>query len=108
MRQYYVYIMANRWGSLYIGVTNDLVRRVHEHKNGTFKGFTSKYKVNLLVYFETTPSPGSAIIREKELKGWVRKKNLALIRSVNAGWTDLSAEWYTGTRRPKPGACSPN
>jgi putative endonuclease len=56
MRQYYVYLMANRWGSLYIGVTNDLVRRVHEHKNGTFKGFTSKYQVNLWVYFETTPS----------------------------------------------------
>ena len=107
MSQYYVYIMGNRWGTLYIGVTNDLVRRVYEHKNGVFKGFTSKYKVNLLLHFATTSSPTTAIAREKELKGWVRKKKLALIKATNAGWVDLSAYWYADSRRPKPGARSP-
>ena len=108
MRQYYVYIMGNRWGSLYIGVTNDLLRRVHEHKNGVFKGFTSKYQVNLLLYFETASTPSAAITREKQLKGWVRRRKLALIKSANAGWEDLSADWYADSRRPKPGARSPH
>jgi putative endonuclease len=106
MRQYFVYVMGNRWGSLYIGVTNDLVRRVFEHKAGTFKGFTSKYKINLLLYFETTSSPRAAISREKKLKGWVRKKKLDLIKSANAGWDDLAANWYADSGRPKPGARS--
>jgi putative endonuclease len=108
MRQYFVYIMGNRWGTLYIGVTNDLVRRVFEHKNGSFKGFTSKYKLSLLLYYETTASPKAAISREKQLKGWVRRKKLALVKSVNAGWNDLSADWYADSRRPKPGARSPH
>ena len=98
MRQYYMYIMGNRWGTLYIGVTNDLVRRVYEHKNGIFKGFTSRFRVNLLLYFETTSSLTTAIAREKQLKGWVRRKKLALIKSVNAGWKDLSADWQADTR----------
>ena len=100
MSQYYVYIMGNRWGTLYIGVTNDLVRRVYEHKNGVFKGFTSKYKVNLLLHFATTSSPTTAIAREKELKGWVRKKKLALIKAANG-------LLVRRLRRPKPGAHSP-
>ena len=98
MRQYYMYIMGNRWGTLYIGVTNDLVRRVYEHKNGVFRGFTSRYKINLLLYIETSSSPITAIARETELKGWVRRKKLALIKSVNAGWRDLSADWPADTR----------
>ncbi|OGC01217.1 hypothetical protein A2V82_08805 [candidate division KSB1 bacterium RBG_16_48_16] len=93
MKQYYVYIMASkRNGTLYIGVTNDLVRRVYEHKNKLVKGFTAKYNVNQLVYFESTPEIESAILREKQLKKWKRKWKLELIEKMNPGWKDLYEE----------------
>ena len=81
MKQYYVYIMTNRSGTLYIGVTNDLARRVYEHKNKLIPGFTAKYNITKLVYFETTTDVRTAIAREKQIKGWLRaKKSLSLSR----------------------------
>ena len=96
MNQYYVYIMTNKSGTLYTGVTNDLGRRVYEHKNGLFPGFTRKYKIHRLVYFEPTSDVEAAIAREKQIKSWRRAKKVALIRSLNPEWKDLSAEWYDG------------
>jgi putative endonuclease len=93
---YYVYIMTNDSNTLYIGVTNDLMRRVYEHKQKLVEGFTSKYNITQLVYYEETNDIQSAIAREKQIKGWLRKKKIALIRSVNARWEDLSADWYNG------------
>ena len=93
MKQYYVYIMTNRSGTLYIGVTNDLARRVYEHKNKLIPGFTAKYNITKLVYFETTTDVRTAIAREKQIKGWLRAKKIALIESVNPNWDDLSADW---------------
>jgi putative endonuclease len=90
---YYIYIMTNDSDTLYIGVTNDLVRRVYEHKQKLIEGFTSKYIITQLVYYEETNDIQSAIAREKQIKGWLRKKKIALIRSVNPKWLDLSAEW---------------
>ena len=82
-KEYYVYIMTNKSRTLYTGVTSDLMRRVYEHKNKTVKGFTSKYNIRYLVYFETTPSVYSAMEREKQIKGWLRAKKIALIDSLN-------------------------
>jgi len=93
MKQYYVYIMTNRCGTLYVGVTNDLARRVHEHKNKLIPGFTAKYNITKLVYFETTTDVRTAIARERQIKGWLRVKKIALIESVNPNWDDLSADW---------------
>ncbi len=88
---YYVYILSNsNKNVVYIGVTNDLVKRVYEHKNHLDKGsFTSKYNVDRLVYFECTNDVESAISREKQLKGWVRKKKNWLIERMNPDWIDL-------------------
>jgi len=91
---YYVYIMTNLSKTLYIGVTNNLERRVYEHKNKIIKGFTEKYKINKLVHFEEANDIGAAISREKELKGWLRKKKIKLIESENPRWEDLSEVWY--------------
>ena len=85
MRQYFVYIMASRAATLYIGVTNDLHRRVYEHQHGLGAGFTSKYHVTRLVYVEETPDVQAAIAREKQLKGWTRAKKVALIRLPISG-----------------------
>jgi putative endonuclease len=93
MKQYYVYIMSSRSGTLYTGVTNDLARRVYEHKNKLIPGFTAKYNITKLVYFETTEDVRTAIAREKQIKGWLRVKKVALIESVNPSWDDLSADW---------------
>jgi len=92
-KQYYVYIMANIARTLYVGVTNDLERRVYEHKMKLIPGFTSKYKLNALVYFESGEDVTSAIEREKQIKGWLRRKKIALIESMNPDWKDLSKEW---------------
>ena len=87
---YYVYIMASRRnGTLYIGVTNNLIRRVYEHKNDLVEGFTGKYRVHKLVYWEQSENVESAIEREKQLKHWKRQWKLALIEEDNAGWDDL-------------------
>ena len=94
MNDYYVYIMTNKSKTLYTGVTNNLKRRVYEHKHKLVPGFTSKYNITQLVYFETTPDVRSAIAREKQIKGWLRAKKIALIDSANPKWQDLSAGWY--------------
>ena len=90
MKNYYIYILASRKnGTLYIGVTNDLVRRVSEHKKGEVKGFTQKYHVNDLVYFERYSMINDAIRREKQLKKWNRSWKIVLIEKENPGWRDL-------------------
>ena len=93
MREYYVYIMSSFSGTLYIGVTNDLERRVFEHKHGVTSGFTSKYHAVQLVYYERTSDVHAALAREKQLKGWVRSKKDALIKAANPLWRDLSRAW---------------
>lgn len=94
MKNYYVYIMTNRSGTLYIGVTNDLIRRVYEHKNKLIAGFTTKYNIDRLVYFEQTGNIEAAIAYEKKLKGWRRAKKVSLIKEKNPKWADLSENWY--------------
>jgi len=91
---YYVYIMTN-WNNklLYTGVTNNLERRVYEHRNKLIKGFTYKYNVNKLVYYDCTDDVNSAIAREKQIKGWTRQKKNALVESMNPEWKDLSLEF---------------
>ena len=92
---YYVYIMTNyRMTVLYIGVTNDLERRVYEHKKKLADGFTKKYNVDRLVYFEETDDVTVAIEREKQLKRWVRRRKAALVATMNPEWRDLAADWY--------------
>ncbi len=93
MRDYYVYIIANLSRTLYVGVTNDLERRVYEHKQKLVPGFTRRYNLTLLVYCEAAHDIIAAIAREKQIKGWVRAKKVSLIESVNPKWLDLSTEW---------------
>ena len=91
---YYVYILTN-WDDsvLYIGVTSNLTKRLYEHRNHLADGFTKRYNVHKLVYYEQTTDVNSAIAREKQLKGWTRKKKLDLISKTNPEWIDLSATW---------------
>ena|SRR6266852_1862307 len=98
-RAYYVYILASRSRTLYTGVTDDLQRRVPQHKQGDAGGFTTRYYVTRLVYHETFGNPKAAIAREKEIKSWRRSKKVALIKATNPKWLDLSDEWFRpGTR----------
>jgi putative endonuclease len=92
MKHYYVYIMTNRSKTLYTGVTNNLQRRMYEHKHHLVAGFTSKYQITRLVYFEETSDVNAALAREKHIKGWLRAKKVALIESLNPDWRDLSEE----------------
>ena len=93
MKHYYVYILTNKTNRvLYIGITNNLVRRVWEHKEKLVPGFTAKYKVTKLVYYEVFNSPEEAIAREKQLKGWLRSKKIELINRFNPEWRDLYYE----------------
>jgi putative endonuclease len=101
-KKYHVYILASRSRTLYVGVTNDLERRVDEHKRGLLPGFTSRYRVSRLVYFEATENVESAIAREKEIKRWRREKKVALIESSNPTWDDLAAEWPEGESKADP------
>lgn len=89
-RTYYTYILASRSRVLYTGVTNDLTRRVNEHKQGLGSGFTHKYRVTRLVYFEEFAEVRDAIAREKEIKGWRRSRKISLIESRNPTWEDLA------------------
>ena len=94
MKQYYVYILAKKKnGTLYTGVTSDLKKRLWEHNNAVVEGFTKKYQVHRLVYYEVTDSIESAISREKTLKRWKRKWKIELIEAANPTWKDLSKEW---------------
>ena len=94
MKRYFVYIMASLSGTLYIGVTKNLERRVMEHKMKLIPGFTSKYNVTRLVFYEETGDVEEAINREKQIKGWLRSKKVELIESSNPKWRDLSEGWY--------------
>ena len=94
MNQYFVYIMTSSTGTLYTGMTNNLERRVYEHKHKITAGFSSKYNVNRLVFFEVFGDARDAIAREKQIKSWRRSKKLDLIRSMNPKWQDLSDGWY--------------
>lgn len=95
IHQYYVYILASKIrGTLYIGVTNDLQQRVYEHKMGITKGFSQKYKVNQLMYFETFQNVNEAIDRGKNMKKWKRDWKIKLIEKENKKWLDLSKGWY--------------
>ena len=93
---YYVYMMTNRAGTLYTGVTNNLERRVYEHKEALAKGFASRYKVDRLLYYEATDDVEAAIAREKQIKGWLRRKKVELVESMNPLWVDLAETWYSG------------
>jgi putative endonuclease len=93
MRQFYVYILTNKkHGVLYTGVTNNLERRVYEHKRKLIPGFTIRYNLTRLVFLEETSDVTAAIAREKQIKGWLRKKKIALIESQNFDWKDLSEQ----------------
>ena len=94
MKSYWVYILSNQNNNvLYIGITSELEQRVYQHKNKLIKGFTEKYNVNKLIYFEESIDPESAILREKQLKGWTRKKKEMLINKMNPEWRDLSLDF---------------
>ena len=99
---YTVYILGSISGTLYIGVTSDLVARVRQHQDHTFGGFTAKYDVTRLLYYETYEQVADAIQREKQLKGWRREKKIALIENDNPQWLDLSREWDRTRLRLKP------
>jgi putative endonuclease len=92
---YYTCIMASRSLTLYIGMTGDLDKRVFEHKEKLFEGFSATYNCDRLVWFERYAAASSAIAREKQLKGWTRAKKIALIKRINPTWVDLSEAWYT-------------
>ena len=92
MHSYYVYILSNRSRTLYTGVTNDLARRMYEHKRGLVPGFTRQYHVHQLVYFEETNDVNEAIVRERQIKGWTRARKIALIKTMNPFWNDLARE----------------
>ena len=94
-KEFYVYIMTNKWATVfYTGITNNLERRVFEHKNKIFKGFTAKYEINQLVYYETYGTAEEAICREKQIKAGSRKKKINLIKSINPHFEDLAKDWY--------------
>lgn len=98
MKNYYVYIMANASRTLYTGVTNNLERRVLEHRRKLISGFTARYNINRLIHFEVFGDIRAAIAHEKQIKGWLRAKKIALIESSNRDWKDLSDGWYGGSK----------
>jgi putative endonuclease len=89
--------MTNHSGTLYTGVTGDLARRVYEHRHGRVSGFTTRYKIDRLVHAEAFSEVRDAIAREKQIKGWVRSRKLALIADTNPDWRDLGEEWFGPT-----------
>jgi putative endonuclease len=94
VKTYWVYIMTTRSGTLYAGVTSDLARRVYEHRNRLVSSFTSRYNIDRLVHAESFAEARDAIAREKQIKGWVRSRKLALITDTNPHWRDLGEEWF--------------
>jgi putative endonuclease len=92
MKTYWVYILSNESKMLYTGVTNDLVRRVTQHKAKQVPGFAQRYNLTRLVYFEQSPQVVAAIRREKQIKGWLRAKKVALVKSLNPAWRDLASK----------------
>jgi putative endonuclease len=98
--RFWVYIVASKNGTIYTGMTNNLDRRVSEHKQHLISGFTAKYDCSRLVCFEEHSAPRSAIAREKQIKGWLRSKKIALIESANPHWNDLAQNWGAQTCPP--------
>ena len=101
MKTFHVYILASPTRRLYVGLTSDLARRVYEHKNGLVPGFTARYNITRLVHFEETNSARAAIAREKQIKGWLRNRKIALIESRNPAWEDLAEGWVEGKSKPE-------
>ena len=102
LKQYYVYIMTNKGNTvLYTGVTSNLAERIYQHKKKLIKGFTSKYNINKLVYYEEFDSVYDVITREKQIKGWLRRKKIELIKKNNPEWKDLSTGWYDDNSNEK-------
>ncbi len=99
MIEYYVYIMSNKRGTLYTGVTNDLEQRVYQHKNKLIEGFTKRYNITQLVYFESSDDVTAAIAREKQIKGLLRSKKIELIKTLNPQWKDLSEGWFDNSTK---------
>lgn len=92
-----VYILASLSRRIYVGITGDLIPRLHEHRTATLPSFTARYRIHRLVHFEQTTNARAAIQRETEIKQWSREKKIQLIESTNAGWLDLSEGWFTAT-----------
>ena len=103
MRMFWVYILASRSRVLYVGVTNDLLRRIREHPTREVPGFTAKYRIDRLVHCEETDDIEAAIAREKEIKGWRRSKKIVLIEAANPAWIDLSEGWFESALQEKAG-----
>ena len=103
-RLYFVYILSSRSRNLYTGVTNDVFRRVFQHRNGRASIFTQTYRIHRLVYFERHDDVRRAISREKEIKGWRREKKIALIESINPAWEDLAEKWFSEVQVPRRNA----
>jgi len=99
-RHFYTYILGSTSGTLYIGMTNNLVRRIWQHKQHEVPGFIARYGVDRLLYFESFDDVRTAINREKQLKGWTRQKKVGLIEARNPSWNDLSRGWYERDRGP--------
>src|SRR2546425_9149870 len=97
--RYFVYILASKSRRLYVGMTNDLERRVYEHKQKLADGFTKKYRIDRLIHFEETSDVLAAIEKEKQIKSWLRSKKITLIESGNPAWEDLSEAWYKATAK---------
>jgi putative endonuclease len=91
--KFWVYIVGSQTGTLYVGMTNNIERRMREHKSGEVEGFASKYRCNRLVYWESFDEVQRAINREKQLKGWTRAKKIGLLESMNPRWADLAEKW---------------
>jgi putative endonuclease len=100
MKRYYVYIMSNEAHTIYVGVTHDLERRVYQHKHSLIEGFTRRYNLTKLVYYAETNDVREAITREKQIKGWLRAKKVALIEEMNPYWDDLGSAWYSDGEAP--------
>jgi putative endonuclease len=98
----FVYILASHHRVLYTGITSDLCRRIYQHKNGLIPGFTKRYAINRLVYFESTSHIRAAIERERQIKSWRRERKIRLIETVNAGWLDLAEDWFPPSHLPDP------
>jgi len=94
-RTFFVYILASKSRRLYVGMTNSLLRRVMQHKSGEMDGFTKRYRIDRLVYYETFRYVNNCIAREKQIKAWSRTKKIALVRAFNPSWEDLAADWGT-------------
>lgn len=100
-KRYYAYILASRSRNLYTGVTNNIRRRLVEHREGRVPGFTSKYRIFRLVHYEVFGDIRLAIAREKEIKAWRREKKVWLIERRNPAWDDLAAAWFSSSRKPR-------